>query len=313
MDTRKLLKDNAIWLVFILMVAIFTVYNPKFIKPSNLMNIARQVAVYGIASVGMTFVILISGIDLSIGAIITFVNIICAYLMVNLGVNMWVAVIISITAATLIGVLNGFMVSTVGIPALIATFAAQTVFDGVSYIISGGMPISGFDKNFNIFGKWTIGIVPISAIIMIVCFAAGAFILNKTYFGRYFYAIGGNEEAAKLSGIQVSNIKYLIYALSGFFAGLAGIVMLSRTGSAQNTAGLGYEFDVITCVVLGGVSVKGGIGRISGVIAGVLIIGSLTNGMILMDVNSYTQKVVKGLVLAIAVGIDCLSNRNKLA
>jgi hypothetical protein len=313
MDTRKLLKDNAIWLVFVLMVAIFTVYNPKFIKPSNLMNIARQVAVYGIASVGMTFVILISGIDLSIGAIITFVNIICAYLMVNLGVNMWVAVIISITAATLIGVLNGFMVSTVGIPALIATFAAQTVFDGVSYIISGGMPISGFDKNFNIFGKWTIGIVPISAIIMIVCFAAGAFILNKTYFGRYFYAIGGNEEAAKLSGIQVSNIKYLIYALSGFFAGLAGIVMLSRTGSAQNTAGLGYEFDVITCVVLGGVSVKGGIGRISGVIAGVLIIGSLTNGMILMDVNSYTQKVVKGLVLAIAVGIDCLSNRNKLA
>lgn len=313
MDTRKLLKDNAIWLVFVLMVAIFTVYNPKFIKPSNLMNIARQVAVYGIASVGMTFVILISGIDLSIGAIITFVNIICAHLMVNLGVNMWVAVIISITAATLIGVLNGFMVSTVGIPALIATFAAQTVFDGVSYIISGGMPISGFDKNFNIFGKWTIGIVPISAIIMIVCFAAGAFILNKTYFGRYFYAIGGNEEAAKLSGIQVSKIKYLIYALSGFFAGLAGIVMLSRTGSAQNTAGLGYEFDVITCVVLGGVSVKGGIGRISGVIAGVLIIGSLTNGMILMDVNSYTQKVVKGLVLAIAVGIDCLSNRNKLA
>jgi hypothetical protein len=313
MDTRKLLKDNAIWLVFVLMVAIFTVYNPKFIKPSNLMNIARQVAVYGIASVGMTFVILISGIDLSIGAIITFVNIICAYLMVNLGFNMWVAVIISITAATLIGVLNGFMVSTVGIPALIATFAAQTVFDGVSYIISGGMPISGFDKNFNIFGKWTIGIVPISAIIMIVCFAAGAFILNKTYFGRYFYAIGGNEEAAKLSGIQVSNIKYLIYALSGFFAGLAGIVMLSRTGSAQNTAGLGYEFDVITCVVLGGVSVKGGIGRISGVIAGVLIIGSLTNGMILMDVNSYTQKVVKGLVLAIAVGIDCLSNRNKIA
>ena len=313
MDTRKLLKDNAIWLVFVLMVAIFTVYNPNFIKPSNLMNIARQVAVYGIASVGMTFVILISGIDLSIGAIITFVNIICAYLMVNLGVNMWVAVIISITAATLIGVLNGFMVSTIGIPALIATFAAQTVFDGLSYIISGGMPISGFDKTFNIFGKWTVGIVPISAIIMIVCFAAGAFILNKTYFGRYFYAIGGNEEAAKLSGIQVSKIKYLIYALSGFFAGLAGIVMLSRTGSAQNTAGLGYEFDVITCVVLGGVSVKGGIGKISGVIAGVLIIGSLTNGMILMDVNSYTQKVIKGLVLAIAVGIDCLSNRNKLA
>ena len=311
MDIKKIVKENAIWIVFVLMVILFTAFNPNFIKPSNLMTVLRQVAVYGIASVGMTFVILISGIDLSIGAIITFVNIICAYMMVNMGMNMWVAVILSVTAATLIGVLNGFMVSTIGIPAIIATFAAQTIFDGFSYLISGGRPISGLDPNFSIFGKDSIGMLPISAIIMTACFAIGAFILNKTFFGRYFYAIGGNEEAAKLSGIQVSKVKYLIYALSGFFAGLAGIVMLSRTNSAQTTAGLGYEFDVITCVVLGGVSVKGGIGRISGVIAGVLIIGALTNGMILMNVDSYTQKVVKGAVLAIAVGIDCLSKRKQ--
>ncbi len=147
---------------------------------------------------------------------------------------------------------------------------------------------------------------------MIVCFALGSFILNKTYFGRYFYAIGGNEEAAELSGIRVGRVKYLIYSLSGFFAGLAGIVMLSRTGSGQATAGLGYEFDVITCVVLGGVSVNGGYGKMSGVIAGVLIIGSLTNGMILMDVNSYMQMVVKGVVLAIAVGIDCMSKKRQV-
>lgn len=311
MDVKKFIKSNAIWLVFIAMVIIFSVANPNFIKPSNLVAISRQVAVYGIASIGMTFVILIAGIDLSTGSIITLVNIVCAYMMVNMGVNMWVALIISLIIATLVGVLNGFMVSTLGMPALIATFASQTVFEGIAYLICGGMPISGFDKNFDLFGRWSIGIVPISAIIMIACFAIGSFILNKSYFGRYFYAIGGNEEAAELSGIRVGRMKYLIYALSGFFAGLAGIVMLSRTGSGQATAGLGYEFDVITCVVLGGVSVNGGFGKMSGVVAGVLIIGSLTNGMILMDVNSYMQMVVKGVVLAIAVGFDCLSKKRQ--
>jgi ribose transport system permease protein len=203
------------------------------------------------------------------------------------------------------------MVSTIGTPALIATFASQTIFEGLAYLISGGMPISGFTTNFGFFGKWSVGIIPICSIIMAVCFIVGAFILNKSYFGRYFYAIGGNEDAAELSGIRVSRTKYLIYALSGFFAGLAGIVMLSRSGSAQNTAGKGYEFDVITCVVLGGVSVNGGVGTMSGVVAGVLIIGSLTNGMILMNVSSYAQMVIKGLVLAIAVGIDCISKKRQ--
>lgn len=310
---KKFLRSNAIWFVFIAMVIVFTIANPNFIRVSNLVAISRQVAVYGIASVGMTFVILIAGIDLSTGSIITLVNIVCAYMMVNMGMNMWVAVLLSLVVATLVGVLNGFMVSTIGIPALIATFASQTIFEGIAYLISGGMPISGFDKSFNLFGKTSVGIVPVCAIIMIVCFAVGSFILNKSYFGRYFYAIGGNEEAAELSGIRVSRVKYLIYALSGFFAGLAGIVMLSRTGSAQNTAGLGLEFDVITCVVLGGVSVNGGSGKISGVIAGVLIIGSLTNGMILMDVSTYTQMVIKGLVLALAVGFDCLSKKKQVA
>ena len=295
------------------MVAIFTVANRNFISTNNIIAIARQVAVYGIASVGMTFVILIAGIDLSIGSIITLVNIVCAYMMVHWHLNMWIAVILSIGVATLIGILNGFMVSTIGIPALIATFASQTIFEGASYLISGGIPISGYDSAFGLFGRANLPgtRIPVSACIMVVCFIVGSFILNKSYFGRYFYAIGGNEDAAELSGIRVSRVKYLIYALSGFFAGLAGIVMLSRTGSAQNTAGKGYEFDVITCVVLGGVSVNGGVGKMSGVIAGVLIIGSLTNGMILMDVSEYTQMVVKGIVLAVAVGIDCLSKKRQ--
>ena len=312
MNAKNLVKQNAIWLVFILEVIIFAIASQgAFIRTGNIVNISRQVAYYGIASIGMTFVILIAGIDLSIGSIITFVNVVCAYLMVNSGLNMWIAIIISLALSTLIGLLNGCMVATIGIPALIATFASQTVFEGVSYLISGGRPISGLPAGFALFGRWSVGIVPVCCIIMIACFAVGSFILNKSFFGRYFYAIGGNEEAAELSGIRVNRMKYLIYALSGFFAGLAGIVLLSRSNSAQSTVGKGLEFDVITCVVLGGVSVNGGVGRMSGVVAGVLIIGCLTNGMILMNVSEYTQMVVKGLVLAVAVGIDCLSKKRQ--
>ncbi len=312
MKTKNLFKSNAIWLVFILEVIIFAVAsNGAFIRTNNIINISRQVSYYGIASIGMTFVILIAGIDLSIGSIITIVNVVCAYLMVNMGMNMWLAILVSLVMSTLIGVLNGFMVATIGIPALIATFASQTIFEGVAYLISGGRPISGLPEGFALFGRSSLGMVPVCTIIMIVCFAIGSFILNKTFFGRYFYAIGGNEEASELSGIRVNRMKYLIYALSGLFAGLAGIVLLSRSNSAQSTVGKGLEFDVITCVVLGGVSVNGGVGRISGVVAGVMIIGCLTNGMILMDVSEYTQMVVKGLVLAVAVGIDCISKKRQ--
>lgn len=303
------LKDKAIWVVFFVLFIGFSIASPRFLSSSNLFIIARQVSMYGIASIGMTFVILISGIDLSTGSIITFVNIVCAYLMVNNGFSMTAAVLCSLTLATLIGVLNGFLVSTMGIPAIIATFAVQTIFEGAAYLISGGTPIYGFDERFKIIGQGYLGPIPVPVIIMIICFIIGSFILNKTYFGRYFYAVGGNEEASKLSGIRVSFIKYLVYALSGLFAGLAGIVMLSRTNSAQATAGKGYEFDVITCVVLGGVSVAGGYGKISNVIAGVLIIGALTNGMVLLNVSTYMQMVVKGIVLILAVGFDCFQQK----
>ena len=316
-------KQNAIWLVFIIEIAIFAYFNPKFLGLANIVNISRQVSYYGIASIGVTFVILIAGIDLSIGSIIALVNVVCAYLMMNMGWNMWLAILISIAMAVLIGILNGWMVASIGIPAIIATFASQTIFRGCAYLLSGGLPIPGVvleHPTFGFFARWSLnrwgisgdlGLIPICAIIMVLCFAIGSFILNKSYFGRYFYAIGGNEEASELSGIRVNKMKYLIYALSGFFAGLAGIVLLSRSGSAQSTAAIGFEFEVITCVVLGGVSVAGGIGHMSGVIAGVLIIGSLKSGMIMMNVSEYTQMVVQGLVLAIAVGFDCFSKKRQ--
>lgn len=301
----KLVKEKAIYIVLLAIILFFTAATDTFFSVNNLMNIVRQVSMLGIASVGMTFVILLGGIDLSTGSIITFVNIFMAYMMVNMGMNMWLAGIIILVLSTLIGLLNGIEVAVFKIPALIATFATQTIFAGIAYLISGGMPISGFPEKFAVIGQGYVGIVPVPVIIMVVVFAVGSFILNKSYFGRYFYALGGNEDAAKLSGIRVKRVKMLVYSLSGFFAGLAGIVMLSRTNSGQATSGKGFEFEVITAVVLGGVSVSGGSGKISNVIGGALIMGVLSNGMVLMDVSSYMQMVIKGIILVLAVGFDC--------
>ena len=305
----EVIKDKAIFLVLAVMIIFFSLVTKTFLTLDNLFNVARQVSMLGIASIGMIFVILLGGIDLSTGSIITFVNIVTAYMMVKMDISMWPAILLTLMMCILIGLFNGFAVATFNMPALIVTFATQTIFAGVAYMISGGMPISGLPEEFAVIGQGYVGVVPIPVLIMIVAFVLGGVILNKTYFGRYFYALGGNEEAAKLSGIRVKAIKMLVFALSGLFGGIAGIVMLSRTNSGQATAGRGYEFDVITAVVLGGVSLSGGSGRMLKVVAGVLILGVLSNGMVLMNVSSYAQMVIKGIILLLAVGFDCVQKK----
>ena len=308
----EIIRNRAIYAFLLIMVLFFTIMNDNFLTANNLLNVVKQVSIYGIASVGMTCVILLGGIDLSIGSLISFVNIVAAYFMVNMGWSPWLAIVLSLLISTAIGFLNGWIIAEIKMPPLIVTFASQTIFSGLAYIICNGRPISRFSEGFLKIGQGYAWVIPIPIIIMAVCFAIGAFILTKTYFGRYFYALGGNEEAAELSGINVKKIKYLVYSLSGLFAGIAGIVMLSRANTGQPNAGLGYEFDVITCVVLGGVSVNGGSGKISNVIAGVLIIGVLSNGMILMDISSYMQMVIKGIILLLAVGSDCIQQQGLL-
>jgi ribose transport system permease protein len=259
----------------------------------------------GIVAVGMTFVVLLGGIDLAIGSQISMINIVTAYLMVNMGVNLWLACIIGFVMTTVIGFINGWIVANVRIPAIIVTLATQIILQGAAYKICGGLPIFGFPKAFSVIGQGYLGMIPIPIIIMVIVFALGSFTLSKTYFGRYIYAVGGNEEASRLSGIKIKNIKYLVYTLSGFFAGVAGIVMLSRTNSAQPIAGQGYEFDALTAAILGGVSITGGSGKISNVVAGTLILGVLTNGFVLLNIDSYTQMIIKGVILLLAVGYDC--------
>ncbi|MDY3999248.1 MAG: ABC transporter permease [Blautia sp.] len=308
----NIIKSRAIWMFLLLMFIFFSLMSSNFLTMRNLLNIAKQVSIFGIASVGMTYVILLGGIDLATGSIISFINIVAAYFMVNMGWNPVVAVILSLVISTGIGFLNGFIIAEVKMPPLIVTFASQTIFAGLAYIICNGTPISRFPESFLKIGQGYVGPIPVPVIIMAACFAVGGFILVKTYFGRYFYALGGNEEAAELSGIEVKKVKWLVYSLSGLFAGIAGLVMLARANTGQPNAGLGYEFDVITCVVLGGVSVNGGSGKISNVIAGVLIIGVLSNGMVLLNVSSYMQMVIKGIILLLAVGSDCIQQQNLL-
>jgi ribose transport system permease protein len=227
--------------------------------------------------------------------------------MVKLDIHPLLACFLCLVVSSFFGFLNGVLVTTFKVPPLIATLATMKILSGLAFTMSGGMPIYGFSKGFGVLGQGYVWFVPIPVIVMVLVMVSGAFILNETYFGRYFYAIGGNEEASMLSGINVNKMKQLVYTLSGTTAGLAGIIMLSRLNSGQATTGTGFEFEAITACVLGGVSVSGGSGKIFGVIIGVLIMGVLSNGLLLINVNEYTQQVVLGIVLAIAVSFDCLS------
>ncbi|MDR3123233.1 MAG: ABC transporter permease [Treponema sp.] len=304
-------KKYGIYLALLALMVFFSAATGSFLKPDNLFNVARQISMLGIAAVGMALALLLGGIDLSIGSQITLVNIVAAWLMVKAGAHPAAACLASLAMASAVGFVNGWIIAAIRMPPLIVTLASMTMLEGLAFIICGGIPIFGFPRGFSVIGQGYLGPVPIPVIIMAAILATGAFILNETFFGRWFYAVGGNEEAANLSGINVKWVKCLVYTLSGFFAGVAGIVMLSRTNSGQALAGKGFEFDVLTAVVLGGVSVNGGSGKIANVVAGILILGVLSNGMVLMNVTQYSQMVIKGAVLLTAVGFDCYQKQRQ--
>ncbi|MDD3337073.1 MAG: ABC transporter permease [Eubacteriales bacterium] len=307
----KKAKKYGIYLVLLALCLVFTAASPQFLTSKNLLNVARQASMLGIASVGMIFVMLIGGIDLSIGSQMTFVNIVVAYMIVKSGMNPILAVVIGLLCTTAIGFCNGWIVANLKMPALIVTLATQIIFEGMAYIISSGMPIFGFPKSFAVLGQGYVSFIPIPVLVIIACLAIGSFVLNKTYFGRHFYAVGSNAEGSELSGIRVKNVHYLAYTLCGFFAGLAGIVLLSRTNSGQVTAGKGFEFDVISALVLGGISVSGGSGAISCAVAGILIMQVLNNGFVLCGISTYVQMVIKGVILLVAVGFDCVQKQRQ--
>jgi len=300
------ISKYAIYFVLLFLIAFFSIFAEGFFAWTNFFNVLRQVAVNGIAAVGMTMVILTGGIDLSVGGLMGAASVGCATLMVA-GVHPLIAIFLVLVLGLVIGLINGFFVYKVGINPMIATLGTMGILRGTAYIISGGLPVYGFPKEFTVIGQGYLGPVPVPVIIMAIVFAIGYFILEKTSFGRYIYGIGSNKEASRLSGVNVSKVMYSVYALAGVLAALAGIVLLSRVNSGQPKAGEGYELDIITAVVLGGVSSTGGEGKIVRVIVGLLVMGVLLNGMIMMNIPDYYQRVVKGLVLLGAISYDITS------
>jgi len=312
-QSKDILQKYGVVSILIILFIFFSIKSPTFLSVGNIFNILRQTSVTGIIALGMTIVMLTGGIDLSSGAVVGISSIVCSYFMVNTGMNYVVAIIISILTGCLVGIINGFLITYIKIPPLIATLGTQTAIRGICFIVTNGYTIYGFPTKFSKIGQGYIGKIPMPVIIMVITLAIGWYVINKTKFGRYLYAIGGNSEASRLSGINVNLRHMMAYAISGGLAAMAGVIELSRLSSGQPSAGVGYEMTAITAVVLGGISVSGGQGKFSGVIFGILIMGILSSGLVMLNVSTYYQQLIKGLVLLFAVSVDQILKLNLLS
>ncbi len=279
--------------------------SPNFLTIHNIFNVLRQVSINALIAFGMTFVILTGGIDLSVGSTLALTGAVTAGFLAG-GMDPILAMSLGLLLGAVLGAINGIIIAKGKVAPFIATLATMTIYRGLTLVYTEGKPISGLGDSlsFQLLGKGYFFGIPVPIVTMILSFAVLYFILKKTTFGRRVYAVGGNEEASKLSGINVDRIKIYVYSLTGALAALAALILTSRLNSAQPTAGNMFELDAIAAVVLGGTSLTGGHGWIVGTVIGALIIGVLNNGLNLIGVSSFFQQVVKGAVILIAVLLD---------
>jgi ribose transport system permease protein len=289
----------------IVIVVILSILSSDFLTLNNIFNVLRQVSINALIAFGMTFVILTGGIDLSVGSILALSSAYTAGLLTN-GTDPILAILVGLLAGTAMGAINGLIITKGKVAPFIATLATMTIYRGFTLVYTEGRPITGLSESvtFQMFGKGYFFGIPFPIITMIIAYFILYFLLRKTTFGRGIYAIGGNEEASRLSGLRVDRIKIGVYSLIGLLSALAGTTLASRLNSAQPTAGAAYELDAIAAVVLGGTSLSGGRGWIFGTLIGALIIGVLNNGLNLLNVSSFYQQVVKGGVILLAVILD---------
>ncbi|MFD5570819.1 ABC transporter permease/substrate-binding protein [Streptomyces cadmiisoli] len=305
---RRLLLDNGALTALIVLVIALSALSGDFLTTDNLLNIGVQAAVTAILAFGVTFVIVSAGIDLSVGSVAALSATVLAWSATQDGVPVVLAVLLAIATGIACGLVNGFLVSYGKLPSFIATLAMLSVARGLSLVISQGSPIP-FPDSVSHLGDTLGGWLPVPVLVMIAIWLLTAFVLRRTYIGRSMYAIGGNEEAARLSGLRVKKQKLAIYAFSGLFAAIAGIVLASRLSSAQPQAAQGYELDAIAAVVIGGASLAGGTGKASGTLIGALILAVLRNGLNLLSVSAFWQQVVIGVVIALAVLLDTVRRK----
>ncbi len=293
----------------ILMIILLAIFNDNFLTTNNILNLLRQISINALIAFGMTFVILTAGIDLSVGSMLALGSALTAGMLTS-GMDPILAICLGLFLGLVLGAINGIIITKGKVAPFIATLATMTIFRGATLVYTDGKPITGLSDSaaFEMIGKGYFFWIPVPVIFMIIVFIILYFVLNNTVFGRRVYAVGGNEEAATLSGIKTDNVKIWVYALTGMLSVLAGIILMSRLNSAQPTAGSTYELDAIAAVVIGGTSLMGGRGRITGTLIGCLIIGVISNGLNLLNVSSFYQQIVKGAVILFAVLLDRRSN-----
>ncbi len=315
---KRVMSEYVIIYAVILLIVVLSFAAPAFLSMNNLMNVLRQTSMIAIIAVGMFFILVGGGIDISLGSLVGLTGIVFSAGIVKLGWSPLLAGIIALFVGAIAGSLTGTTVTYLGIPPFIATLGMQSVARGLTYVLTNAYPISGLPESIAFIGRgylyyWE-GIqagIPWPVVIMIVVYLVAHFVSQKTKFGRFVYAAGGNSEAAYLSGIRVKKVLTITYILGGFLAAVSGIILVSRLASGQPNAGIGWEFEAIIAAVIGGVSITGGKGKVLGVLFGAILIGLLTNGMTLLNVSSYYQQIIKGLVLVFAIGLDVYKTRQQ--
>jgi inositol transport system permease protein len=318
MNPPAMTKDTAIvgnlmrsWGLALALVAIGTVLafaHPGFLTVPNLLNVARQISINGILAVGVTLVLLTGGVDLSLGSVVALAGVVAASMAHPDQYPLVVPIGLGVAAGALCGATNGLLVTRGRVPSFIATLGMMTAARGLALVVANGRPVSNLSRDFTWLGG-DVGGVPIPALVLVGLALATSLVLNKFRLGRHLYAVGGNAEAARAAGINVGAIQLFAYTACGALAGVAGVVLAARITTGQPNAGVGYELDAIAAVVIGGTSLSGGVGRVGGTILGALLVGVINNGLDLMNVSSYYQAIVKGVIIVGAVWLD--RNREK--
>lgn len=305
---KEFLLKYSFAIVFVLLVVYLSFATSKFLTVSNIVNVFRQVSNQGIIAVGMTMILIMGQIDLSVGALVAFAAVLNA-IFLKWGLSIPMSILATLGVTCLWGVLNGYVTARFRLHAFLVTMATMTLIRGVTYTLTGGYPVGGLPQDFFIYGSGQLGFIPYPVLYMIAIFLIGAFVMSSTTFGRSIYALGGNEDAARLSGINVERVKIGVFVVSAAVSGISGLVLSSRLMAGSPEIGIGWELDIVAAVIIGGTNIVGGEGKLSGTLLGVLFIGVLSNGMILLDITPYMQQVVRGLVILGAVILNSLQEK----
>ncbi len=314
---NRIAREYGIYFAFAILVIALSFANKYFLTQSNISNVLLQTSINGVLAFGMTFVIITRGIDLSVGSVLALAGIVAASFATTSSIAavaggpypVFVALAVGILIGVAAGAILGVIVARFAVPSFVATLGMLSAARGLTLIYAGGRPVPALTPQFRWIGNGDLFGIPAPVIIFGVVFLLSWFVLSRTRFGRYVYAVGGNPRAAKTSGINVTRIRFAVYVICGALAGLAGMLLAARTGSALTQAGIGYELDAIAAVVIGGVSLSGGVGRVTGTLIGALIIGVMNNGLDLMGIESYYQQVLKGMLIVGAVMLDQKGNQ----